>query len=835
MRASATLPMTNSEPIASAAWCEQHRRGLLIALLAISLGLRVWLAATGGQGYWPDEMRYSSASREAAWQFAHGTPRDAWLALIGTADHLLFKIAGLPAAYWELKFGHNGTLVASWFGFFSVLAIALIYAIARAAGAAAREALLAAFFAAGASSLFYYCRHFFPYDLSLFFCLLATWLALGPAAWWRSGVAGLAAGLGFLSYNGYWLLGGVVLAFHVLAGGDWRRMVGRALLAGVGLAAPIAAAIWAARSLGRDLIASFREFSGTITQGDFGHGWSLVGEYLWSAEGVIVVAWVALMAAGLSFDRSRRRIVLWLGFVAALYLGLVVCSDVLRTFVVYGRTARIVVPFLCLGAAAGAEGLAARWPRREGWALLLTFMFAGAAWNMGTPLRQVFPDGFLRAAKLRAQIARAESSALLRVLNASRLGEGYVMSEPRPHAVLLRRTHPLQFAPFLYEGFSAERRRRFRTDDISMQLIAVPSVTLPDIGGGYPGPLRLRIKFPTNRSGVSEPLLTSGEPGRADFIYVQYLDERHIRVGYDCWNVGGPLGSPVAIDLTKEHEVLVSSCAQLPPSGNPPDGLESAAWRRLQGSVFVAIDGEVVLMERVATNRAAPNTLFVGTNVVGGSTAREGFSGEVRGIERLGWNEVLKRLEVEALSARELTQLVASASPGPAWIGYCGPLRLKLRFPHGVAGQAEPLVVTGTTGKGDFVYVRYLADGRVSFGFDHWGIGGAESAPVALNETRRAEVMINFGAMMPPIGAGIYATNPGLADLRQRVAVTVDGRIVFSTAMASHPAAADAISVGRNLIGGSTTAAQFSGEIFSVDSEPSATVLALTRDGGAAR
>lgn len=819
--------MSNPEPLAGDAWCEKHRRGLLFTLLAVCLGLRVWLAATGGQGYWPDEMRYSSASREAAWQFAHGHSREAWLALIGQADHLLFKIIGLPAAFWELKFGNNGTLVASWFGLFSVASIGLLYGVARAAGASAREGLLAVFFAAGSSSLFYYCRHYFPYDVSLCFCLLALWLSLGPPNAWRTLLAGLAAGMGFLSYNGYWLLGGAILVFHVLSAGGWPRRLARAVLAGGALLAPVVAAVLAARAINRDLIASFREFSQTINQGDFGRGWRLIVEYLWSAEGLSGLAWGGLICVGLVLRGKRRRILLWLGFAAALYLGLVVSSDVLRTFVVYGRTARILVPFLCLAAAAAAEGALIRWPSRQlGWTLIVGVTVA-AGWQMAPALRQAFPDDFLRDANSLAQRTRVESRTLLRVLNADRLSEGLVMSEPRPHEVLLRRSHPLQFGPYLYEGFGEARRTLFQREDISMQLVAVPSVRLPDIGGGYPGPLRVRVKFPANRYGISEPLLTSGESGRANFVYVRYVDPGHIQFGYDCWSCGGTLGDPVSVDFAKEHELLLSCGAQFSPAAAPPADLEPAAWRQLQGSVFVALDGAVALAERAATNPADPRTITIGTNFAGGSSARQSFSGEVRGIERLAWNEVLKRLAVENLSLRALAQLVADASPGPDWNGFCGPLRLKLRFPAGAAGQAEPLLVTGVSGKGDFLYVRYLADGRVTFGFDHWGVGGAESAPVSLADTRRAEVVISCGGLMPPRGAKIYEANAAAGALRENVVVSVDGRVVFVAAMASHPTLPANISLGRNQIGGSTAAARFGGEIYSLGSEPAAAVLRM--------
>jgi len=131
-------------------------------------------------------------------------------------------------------------------------------------------------------------------------------------------------------------------------------------------------------------------------------------------------------------------------------------------------------------------------------------------------------------------------------------------------------------------------------------------------------------------------------------------------------------------------------------------------------------------------------------------------------------------------------------------------------------------------GAGDFVYVRYLSDGRISLGYDHWGVGGAESQPLSgLRDGREVELVICFGGLMPPKGAKIFAANANLAALRDRVIVSVDGRLVLSTTMPSHASAPAAIVVGCNPIGGSTTTEAFRGGILSLNSEPVGAVLRM--------
>ena len=805
-------------------WIDIYRRQILILILALSFGLRIWLAATGGQGYWPDEMRYSSASREAAWQFVNGSSRDAWLQLIGQADHLLFKIIGLPVAFLELKFGQSGILAASWFGVFSVLTIWLTYAIARAAGAKARESLLAALFAAASNSLFYYCRHFFPYDVSLFFCLLALLLALSNEKWWKSPMVGLVAGLGFLSYNGYWALGGAILIYHVLSARSWVKFITRCIFSGLGLITPIFTVILAAKLINRDLISSYFAFSKTITQGDFGSGWTLIGDYLFESEGPILVTWITLIVAGALFSNDRKRLKLWLILVSGLYLCLTACSDLFHLFVVYGRTARILIPFLCLAAAAGMDSLITRWPRRIIWLMPITIIILSAISHISVAMQQVFPIDFIDQAKSQAQLSRLKSPVLLRVLNAGPLWEGYVTSEYRTHDILLHKKHPLQFTPYLFEGFNKELRTKYRREDISMKLITVTNLNLPNIGQGYSGPLKVKVKFPLNLPGVSEPLITSGKPGLANFIYIRYIGNTHVQFGYDCWGLGGPLSQPIAIDFSQTHEIQIISGAQLPLIPDLQRKLEPLDVNKLAGMLVIVLNGNVVIAERVSTHIVDPNTLFFGMNLAGGSSARENFSGEVIEIAPLSAKEILGLLTV-GLSEQSLPQILMATNLDISWKKYCGPLRLKLRFPLGVPGQSEPLIVTGNTGNGDFIYVRYLADGRVVIGLDHWGVGGAESAPVTLNQSRQAEVVISSGAMMPPKTDTLYALKPHLLALCDKVFVSIDGNVVLNQKSIFYPTQPSNIILGQNLIGGSTTQKHFSGDIYSVISEPTLQTL----------
>ena len=255
-------------------------RRWLVLLLVVSYGLRVWLACLGGQKYWPDENRYD-LSKIAAHSIREGHWRPAADALFGQSIHTLFPDFGLIPAFLEEWAGPHPAAVASYFGLFSVGAIFLIWAVARRSGAGETEALWAAYLAACANSLFYYSRQFFPYDISLCAMLAGIWWGLGAWSPRNSLRVGAIAGIGFFTYNGYWLLGACVLILHsLLGGGGWRSVLPRAARAGAGLALVILGVAGLNRALGFNLVGEDSQL-GTIAQGDFPFGRRVIAGYLW--------------------------------------------------------------------------------------------------------------------------------------------------------------------------------------------------------------------------------------------------------------------------------------------------------------------------------------------------------------------------------------------------------------------------------------------------------------------------------------------------------------------------------------------------------------------------
>lgn len=461
---------------------------VLLVFLA-ALALRVILAVKGGQGYWPDEGRYNIAA-DAAEKLALAQYEPMTRTLLGSADHLGFKVQMVPIAFLNLTDVTGRLALSAMFvGVYSAACLVWIWLIARRLGGSPQEAFWASFAGLCSCSLLYYARHLLPYDLALFWALACWYVGLSPAPGkWTSFLAGLLGFVAFVTYNGYWTLVGLALIVHVLwAGWRWQSLLSRAICAGLGLAGSFLLLLLAARVLGIDLWESYRGFSATITQGDFAEGHRLTFDYLWQTERASFCIWLLSVGAGLVIARQsppddRRRLLLYVGVVAAIVATLVIGSNVLHKFTVYGRLVRQVIPFLVLATGWTLAHLFARCSGRRVIGLATAVVLvACAAVAMARPFRQVFFNPFVQAgnriiANYPWPAGMSPKDKVAAQARFQYVNVGYYWPKPNepklpPHDVLLATEHPQHWLPYLYEGFNPEQRRTFLSQPLEMKLV----------------------------------------------------------------------------------------------------------------------------------------------------------------------------------------------------------------------------------------------------------------------------------------------------------------------------------------------------------------------------
>ncbi|HVZ65811.1 MAG TPA: hypothetical protein VG936_14690 [Lacunisphaera sp.] len=145
-----------------------------------------------------------------------------------------------------------------------------------------------------------------------------------------------------------------------------------------------------------------------------------------------------------------------------------------------------------------------------------------------------------------------------------------------------------------------------------------------------------------------------------------------------------------------------------------------------------------------------------------------------------------------------------------------GGVELAVKFPRGVPGTSEPLLVAGGGDEMDALCVRYLDAGRARLVFEHLRYGTIESEDFDLRAGEPRWLKVQLGTLYPPPWHPWYDAMPvGLARARHRVAVEIDGRMVLDRDVDCFTASANQVILGRR---GSfpLEAERFGGEIFRV-------------------
>jgi len=777
----------------------------IIALLLAGLGLRLALVWGGGQFFWPDESRYVAA-QDAMISIADGRVMAGLTSLVAQGDHVGFKLLGLlPAAVERMTGVQDPRLAAGFFSLFSWMGLIFLWLWARRLGASPAAQAWTVLLAVTCTTLTFYTRHLFPYDPSLALALAALLVgAKENASLPRLAAAGALTGCAVLVYFGYWLLAGVVLILIGLGQKEsWGRRCLRGVAAGLGFAS-VLLAVWLLDRCGAGtMVTNARNFSGTVFQGDFDQGYRLVWEYFWHTEGLGVLLWLgagfyAARRAWCDFRGARELPPAWALGVLALglvYAGLVLTSDVMHKFVVYGRSARQLAPFFCLvGGLALAEWFAGR-GRRAAW-LVAGVLAANAAWHLGPVFTQVFPKEFRRLGAVQlATVPPAEPGrSYYRYVNVDHyVFEPEVLPHP-PEATLLVRLHPYEFAPYLYEGSSAQQRALRRATDQRMRLVRV---RVPDewlVGGGTEGMITMKVRFAPGRGGMAEPLLSLGAKGAGDLFFVRYLDDRLAMFGMESVGDVVVTSSPVEYTPGEEYELAFFSGSLMPLPGPAAKARPDSQRLYYENLVSVRRDGREILTSLVSPHAVRADEIYVGYNQVRANSADTAFRGAIRQVVRGGY---------PPLPAGGLGDADFGAARMVVWL------------PAAAAGVPEPLLVVGSAGQATLGYVRVLPGGQVRLGTEFWGVGVAESDAVAAPPEVATEIVFHFPALYPPVGDARWGAVPRAEQeaRRARVTILLNGRVVLDQEAKATAAPSSPVVFGKNPVGGSWVGERFTGRL----------------------
>lgn len=135
------------------------------------------------------------------------------------------------------------------------------------------------------------------------------------------------------------------------------------------------------------------------------------------------------------------------------------------------------------------------------------------------------------------------------------------------------------------------------------------------------GTLAMAVRLPLKRPmHTREPLVTTGESGRADFFYVEYLDATQVRFGLEHWGKAGIFSEPFEWSDNEPRTIEVS-LGSFPIAENA---------RHAGGDrIVVRVDGVVRWDASAKFYRAESADVAVGRNPLGGTACVPEFSGTI--------------------------------------------------------------------------------------------------------------------------------------------------------------------------------------------------------------
>jgi hypothetical protein len=418
-----------------------------------------------------------------------------------------------------------------------------------------------------------------------------------------------------------------------------------------------------------------------------------------------------------------------------------------------------------------------RWAVFAGTAALFTVVCAATVFLFGGACNRYMVDflppwilvcaaGLLaldQALAARSRLARRT----VRVLGfgAAAVSAGFVFFSSCQHLGLLRLRDPLAY----------DRLARFCN---------APIAAVEQWRGLRHGPLELTLRFPPFTGRRVEPILITGSPPEADYFWVEYVGPDRVRFGLEHTSYGGPISAEQVVDYSREHTVTIQFRSLYPPDAHRFwSTAEGQALERTKNQLRFFFNDREILRGEVAGYDASPQTRLIGRNPhVQAFGAR--FTGTLLGQRTLGGED-------------------------PARMRDPGPVAFKFWLPEEtVPGRQDPLIQTGETGRADTVWIRYVDDRHIAFGFDHWSYGGPATAPIPVDRDHVQRLEIRLGSLYPP-DAPLPAGDPR----RRRLEVKLNGQVVLEGDYDFYPATSSQVYFGRNPAGASTAGDRLTGRI----------------------
>jgi hypothetical protein len=302
------------------------------------------------------------------------------------------------------------------------------------------------------------------------------------------------------------------------------------------------------------------------------------------------------------------------------------------------------------------------------------------------------------------------------------------------------------------------------------------------------GPFRFETTFQTPAKAVREPLLAAGTSGYTDVLYAAQHPDGRMQFTLDHNNTGGLKSVLMPIIPGKARIIEADLGSFYPPRHHPYfDGWEESRIHHRKTSARVTLDGVAVIEGTQPFNNAQPDAIAFGRNPRNRDLV---FSGTINSVQRLP----------------------PSFAEPPREFGLWS---LELEFPPTPLQIGQPLLASGTSGKGNLLLVQCLSANEIRFGLDQWGGGLGFSPTLTVDFTRKyhLEVLVGPQVIRQTLPAAWRMVTADITVIASQLQVWLDGRLVWQTEIHLHHHSYDQVIHGANTQGFSTAQSIYAGQI----------------------
>jgi hypothetical protein len=196
------------------------------------------------------------------------------------------------------------------------------------------------------------------------------------------------------------------------------------------------------------------------------------------------------------------------------------------------------------------------------------------------------------------------------------------------------------------------------------------------------------------------------------------------------------------------------------------------------------LDGVLLADFQKQMRRYSLDEVIAGWNVENNAVCAASFSGRIEHISPADILEIEKGVWPWNIPRRNLVEV-------------------RVKFSK-VTNSAEPIVVTGTDGMGDIVYVRRVGPGKIRFGQEHWGQAPELGPIIDVADDLEHSIQIALG---PLFAKSCAIVRPDC------VRLNMDGKVVFESRQVPYPFESTEVSILDNPLAGSFCGRDFLGEI----------------------